>query len=256
MPFVTIMSSSEWVWIPRISRIALRAEPSHRSEQVSELLWGEPQQIIEVKGGWSLVRGWLDGYLGWTEVGSLWRAYYDGSGWATVRTREAPLFHKNRQVGRVSIGALFPLSGRWHTAIGDFWTPARYLLAWGKSELPLRTFLRAFLGSPYHWGGKSPGGIDCSGLTQIYYRLQGRLLPRDAYQQADFTLPVESPAVGDLVFFTARGKSGISHVGVYVGSGRLLHATPAQGVHIAPIEGLYTHTFHSFRTLLTEDFVI
>ncbi|MCX8111635.1 MAG: C40 family peptidase [Bacteroidia bacterium] len=249
------MSSGEWLWIPNVARVPLRAEPSHRSEQVSELLWGEPQQILETQGGWCLVRGHLDGYLGWVEVGSLQRAYYDGSGWALVYKREAPLFHHRRWKGRVSVGAIFPQSGRWIVATGDLWTVSEALSPWG-TVLPLPKLLKIFQGTPYQWGGKSPFGIDCSGLTQLIYRLWGRLLLRDAYQQAECTLAVETPCIGDLVFFTPRGASRLSHVGLYIGKDRILHATPSQGVHIAPLTALPMHNFHSFRTLLTQDFVI
>lgn len=250
------MHTPEWLWIPRLSRVPLRAEPSHRSEQVSELLWGEPQQVLDHEKGWLLVRGWIDGYVGWIPAGTLLQAYYDGSGWAIVKRRWAPLHHHTLPVGEVPFGALFPRSGIWRTAIGDFWVEPLALLplephAWEEGYLEA-----IFQGVPYQWGGKSPAGIDCSGLTQIIYRSMGRRLPRDAYQQAEIMLPTADPVPGDLAFFTDPAGENISHVALYLGAGYLLHATPQQGVHRAPLEGLFTHTFHSFRTLITEDFVI
>ncbi|MEN3041094.1 MAG: C40 family peptidase [Bacteroidia bacterium] len=248
------MLDGEWVWIPRLPCVPLRAEPSHRSEQVSELLWGEPQQILDTHKSWVQVRGRIDGYIGWVEAGSLQYALYDNSGWAIVKVRRTGLLHEGQRWGWVTFGALFPRSGCWYTAMGRYTVRLAALAPWERR--PLSLLYRIFAGTPYKWGGKSPFGIDCSGLTQLIYRWAGWLIPRDAYQQAEAALPIEVPKKGDLVFFTSREAERISHVGVYAGHGRVLHATPAQGVHISSLQVLFMHTFHSFRTLLTQDFVI
>jgi cell wall-associated NlpC family hydrolase len=85
---------------------------------------------------------------------------------------------------------------------------------------------RRFLGLPYLWGGMTPWGVDCSGFVAAVYRSGGRILPRDADLQ--FENPgaraVEPAALepGDLVFF---GRPAVSHVGLYAGEGRFVHAT-------------------------------
>ena len=70
----------------------VRCEPSHRSEMTSQLLWGEPQQILDAKGEWLLVRGLLDGFVGWVPVGSLMQAFRAVERWAIVRVRCDRLF--------------------------------------------------------------------------------------------------------------------------------------------------------------------
>ncbi|WP_030930253.1 C40 family peptidase [Streptomyces sp. NRRL S-646] len=91
------------------------------------------------------------------------------------------------------------------------------------------------LGSPYVWGATGPDAFDCSGLVQAAYRSAGISLPRTTYAQIDAGRRVSRSelAPGDLVFF----YSGISHVGIYVGNGMMIHApNPSAPVRIAPID--------------------
>ncbi|UYQ63918.1 NlpC/P60 family protein [Streptomyces peucetius] len=91
------------------------------------------------------------------------------------------------------------------------------------------------LGKPYVWGATGPGAYDCSGLTQAAWRSAGVSLPRTTYTQinAGERIPRSRLAPGDLVFF----YSGISHVGLYVGGGKMIHAPrPGAPVRVAPID--------------------
>ncbi|MFE0099695.1 NlpC/P60 family protein [Streptomyces sp. NPDC059009] len=91
------------------------------------------------------------------------------------------------------------------------------------------------LGSPYVWGATGPSAFDCSGLTQAAYRSAGVALPRTTYSQIDAGRRVSRSELrpGDLVFF----YSGISHVGLYVGGGQMIHApNPSAPVRLAPID--------------------
>jgi cell wall-associated NlpC family hydrolase len=90
------------------------------------------------------------------------------------------------------------------------------------------------LGLPYVWGATGPNAYDCSGLTQAAWRAAGVALPRTTYTQinAGTRVPESQLRPGDLVFF----YSGISHVGIYIGDGRMIHAPhPGAAVRIAPI---------------------
>ncbi|MEU2062261.1 NlpC/P60 family protein [Streptomyces sp. NPDC013455] len=91
------------------------------------------------------------------------------------------------------------------------------------------------LGSPYVWGATGPNAFDCSGLVQAAYRSAGISLPRTTYAQINAGRRVSRSELqpGDLVFF----YSGISHVGIYVGDGRMIHApNPSAAVRLAPVD--------------------
>jgi len=97
----------------------------------------------------------------------------------------------------------------------------------------VRTAAR-YVGVPYRWGGESPRtGFDCSGLTMVVYRLNGLDLPRSSRQQWNVGRRIDRRRLqkGDLVFFATRGGNRVSHVGIYTGGNKFLHA-PSKGRRI------------------------
>ncbi|MEG1285416.1 MAG: NlpC/P60 family protein [Romboutsia sp.] len=99
------------------------------------------------------------------------------------------------------------------------------------------------IGSPYVWGAEGPNSFDCSGLTSYVYRnAAGISLPRTSSAQSGYGKTVSKANLqpGDLVFFTTNGTGGVSHVGIYVGGGNMVHSpAPGQNVHVASINSSY-----------------
>lgn len=97
---------------------------------------------------------------------------------------------------------------------------------------------RSFIGTPYEWGGESPGGFDCSGFIQFVYNTEDITIPRTVRETWNFGQPVDSPSVGDLVFFETY-QPGPSHMGIYLGNNQFIHAGESRGVEISDLDNSY-----------------
>lgn len=96
----------------------------------------------------------------------------------------------------------------------------------------------SLIGTPYVWGGTSPSGFDCSGFIQYVYNTQDQTVPRTVSDMWNFATPVDAPSVGDLVFFETY-KAGPSHMGIYIGDGKFIHAGTSSGVDVAEMSNSY-----------------
>jgi cell wall-associated NlpC family hydrolase len=99
-----------------------------------------------------------------------------------------------------------------------------------------------FRGVPYRFGGRSRNGVDCSGLIQTVWQQYGLYLPRTSVAQfkSGIDVPKKDVKQGDLVFFQNTYKRGISHVGIYVGEGKFVHAAnKRKGVIMSSLGEVY-----------------
>jgi len=113
---------------------------------------------------------------------------------------------------------------------------------------------RRFIGVPYRWGGEGTNGFDCSGLTMVCYRLNGLNLPRNSRSQfkTGRWVPKSQLQPGDLVFFATRGGTRVTHVGMFIGGNRFIHAPrTGQKVRIEKLSSsFFTKTYMGGRSYL------
>lgn len=224
-----------------ISVIPIRREASHKSEMVTQLLFGEAWELILEDGDWLHIRCLDDGYEGWLDRRQArWAKAADLQA-STAFTLD--LVHSATSKDR---HVLLPLGSTLRAYDGlNFKLLQEKLVYNGQATDPGNSsgnaaaalkMARKFLGVPYLWGGRSPFGIDCSGLVQVVAKVAGLRLPRDARDQAltgdsiDF---IHQAAEGDLAYFDAE-DGRIVHVGLLTGNGFILHASGQ--VRLDPID--------------------
>lgn len=147
-------------------------------------------------------------------------------------TAEERAAYEARSGGATAPAGAGPAAGR---ATGT--APAPPAPSDGSRAARAVAFAYAAIGKPYVWGATGPGSYDCSGLTQAAWRAAGVSLPRTTYTQINAGQRVSRDrlAPGDLVFF----YSGVTHVGMYVGNGQMIHAPrPGSTVRLAPVDSM------------------
>lgn len=218
--------------VPRPAVVAragrLRAGPTHAAAAVSEVRLGEAVEVVAEEGAWRKVRTGPDRYLGWTPVERLATSAPEPTHAVTmVRSHvyAAPRV-QGEALARLAWGDRLRLRAEgdgFHEVLlpdgrqGFVPAPALTPITDVPARPPLETW-RAFLGTPYLWGGGSAWGVDCSGLVQLLFRMAGREVPRDADEQHAAGRAVETPEPGDVVCLQG-------HVGLYLGDDRMAHAS-------------------------------
>ena len=179
--------------ISKLSIISLRKEPNHRSELVSQLLFGETYEIIITQGNWINIRSSYDGYEGWIDASQhieLTSKDYNlqNEGNYAVALESACIASSTATSCAIVAGSTLAGFDGLNFKIGkEKWVyNGQALLAeTGKNNNLLEKIAVRYLNAPYLWGGRSPFGIDCSGFTQVVYKFLGIPLLRAAYQQAE-----------------------------------------------------------------------
>ncbi|WP_435577537.1 NlpC/P60 family protein [Gilvibacter sp.] len=238
-----------------LSIVPVRESAADTSELVTQILYGEHFKVLESRAKWSKIRLEWDGYEGWID-NKQWfqidKEQYDAlTNQPEVLTADLVDFITNEagQLMPVPIGScvhstqLLDHSHEGNTTSGTV----------DKAHLVNTALL--YLNSPYLWGGKTPFGIDCSGFTQMVYRLNGYRLKRDASQQAtqgDAFSFIEECEPGDLAFFDNK-DGDIIHVGIVLKDNYIIHAHGQVRIDRLDHTGIFnaernTHT-HKLRVL-------
>lgn len=224
--------------ISGLSIIPVRKEPSEKSEMISQILFGERFVVHEYFFGWCRITMEYDGYEGWIDQ-------------KMITPLNERLYRKvglRPQAVSTDILTLIPAGPEQNIMIVagsslPCWRPYKHEFSIGSETYRMngKFFYREpgairkliiqqallFFNAPYLWGGRSPFGIDCSGFSQIIYKMAGIRLPRDAKDQVLLGTAlsfVEETLPGDLAFFD-DDEGNIKHVGILWEKNKIIHAS-------------------------------
>jgi cell wall-associated NlpC family hydrolase len=230
---------------------------------LSQVLFGEKYSITDKAGTWLKIETIFDHYPGWVDTAHLQHSIVEDSSSGSVLNRALLCFKndKTRMILEAGCEIFNPDFGNktffagenQYTASEDF-NPNFINANDSYGETALK-----YINSPYIWGGRIPSGIDCSGLTQLVYKIHGKPIPRDSWQQAEEGIIIDfidQAEPGDLVFFD-NDKGKIAHVGMIFSKGLVIHASGRvridaidhQGIFKPEIKG-YSHRLRTIKRIL------
>lgn len=222
----------------------VRAESSDKAEIVTEILFGESADILEVNKNWTKIKMHYDGYEGWMDTKQI----------KTVTDEE--LAKRKVTVITEDFSSVLMNDGKILLSMGsEVEFPAVASRRSHDVRESVALTAREFLNVPYLWGGKSFFAVDCSGFTQLVYKIHNVKLPRDTYQQAEIGEPltfVEESQPGDLAFFENE-EGRIIHVGIMLENQKIIHASGKVRIDTLDSTGIFNkemnkHT-HKLRVI-------
>ena len=212
--------------------VPIRSEASDRSEMVSQLLFGDAFKIIETSPKWTKIQNAFDSYEGWIDNKQFQEITENQfnllENTEIVLNGELIDFisYETNQLMPIPLGSSLNFLDINEVNTTNFQFEGKKECGVKPKDNLLKTaFL--YLNAPYLWGGKTPFGIDCSGFTQMVYKLNGYSLLRDASQQAkqgEALSFIEESEPGDLAFFDNE-EGNIIHVGIMMENNYIIHAS-------------------------------
>jgi len=253
----------------RLSIVSVRGEAADKAELVTQLFFGEHYEVLQVSKDkkWLRIQIYFDQYEGWIDSKqhhSITREHFEYINRAdfkiTTDITTSILYNKNPLT--IVMGSIIPISG------SELFKMEEQFAFNGESKSVgqkrdvefLKITALKYLNAPYQWGGKSPFGIDCSGFTQMVFKINGYKLSRDAAQQArqGKLMQTKDAEPGDLAFF--KNKEGnTSHVGMILADNKIIHASGKVRIDHFNEEGIlhsdtkvYSHHLALIRRILPE----
>jgi len=252
----------------RLSVVPVRKDPSHQSELVTQLLFGDHYEVLERTSDkkWLRIRVHFDHYEGWISAAQhhpVSKEYYEYIGRAEfkITTDITSSLLYNKAPLPILMGSIIPISSAELFKMEEQFAFNGESKSLGtKREFDfIKGIASKYLNAPYLWGGKNPFGIDCSGFVQMVFKIAGYWLFRDAWQQANQGKAVKSYdqiLPGDLAFFHNAEKK-ITHTGIVLDRERIIHASGRVRIDHLNEEGIlnldtkiYTHHLSHIRRIL------
>ena len=242
--------------------VPIRAEHSDESEIMTQMLFGDTFEILDTHKQWNYIKTTYDAYEGWIDE-------------KVVRKMTAQDFETHQKAPRYYTAdivneVVFDTSGKFLLPMGSVlpgFNPETQLVKinneigvfkgkfiTGKHDkMEVLKYALTYMNAPYLWGGKTHFGLDCSGLTQMTYKMCGHFMLRNAKDQATqgTSIKLSEAEAGDLAFFT-NDKGRVIHVGFLLGNGQIFHSHG--NAHIDPIDekGIWSKQFQRYSHRLSD----
>ncbi len=236
-----------------LSVIPGRSEPSDKEEMVNQVLFGEYFDIVEENEKWYKIKLDHDGYECWVDKYQvkLLSEEHEKDEEDEYLVDELSFALEDMATNNdlnVVLGSLLPplINNQFIIGENKYKYEGRVSSFDEAQSDQIANYAFLYLNTPYLWGGRTPFGIDCSGFTQMVYRMCGFVLPRDSQEQADegvIVELVEESVEGDLAFF-ASDNAKISHVGIILSDDQsekkqIIHASGKVRVDDLDDQGIY-----------------
>ena len=245
-----------------LNSVALRKEPSNTSEMVSQLLFGETFKITDLEDQWIKIILDFDQYEGWIIANQI--LLLNENSYKEINENNSTISYElvtyisnqNNILQTITLGASLPFFEKNKFKImSDNYVFDGKVISNKLSKNNIVTTAYMYLNSPFLWGGKTPFGIDCSGFTQIVYKINGFPLLRDSNQQAsqgEVLSFIEESEPGDLAFFD-NDEGEIIHVGIILANNYIIHCHEKVRIDRLDQSGIYNadtkrHT-HKLRVI-------
>lgn len=234
--------------ICNVSVAPVRADKTDKAEIVTEMLYGESADILEVINNWTRIKMHYDGYEGWIDTKQITLVTDDFLVKRKTHLVTEPFQSRVMESGKMLLSMGSEVS--FETIHAQRGTTLRQSIVETAKE---------FLNVPYLWGGKSFFGVDCSGFTQLVLKVHDIKYPRDAYQQGKVGEPlsfIEEAQPGDLAFFE-NSEGRIIHVGFMLENNQIIHAHGKVRIDTLDSSGIFnkelnkhTHKLRFIRNIL------
>ncbi len=233
--------------ICNLAIVPMRAEPSERSEMISQVLFGEAFEILEWKENWVQITTVFDSYTGW--IGGLQFVMLGQQLYSQLKENPPKLTYRPiTQAWKIADNSIFylPIGSSLSFLKGttcNIGTEKFEIIGQAGEYDTIDSIAKSFLNAPYLWGGRTHFGIDCSGFTQAVFRLCCDInLKRDASLQAQDGKIVNSLTdikLGDLAFFD-NDEGKVTHVGLMLNKMQIIHASGKVKIDLLESKGIYS----------------